>query len=159
MGETLQPGKIYIDGEPFEGFADVEELELATPSDDVLPKVSECSGEIEGTMLLTPEQYDAIFHFIHTVERVYEVVKQYVDTMVKIIAPIWERCKEEVERAGIESAYGITDLMDALLYAANDNPRWWHIYTHTKKRRIRKKYRDKLMRQLVSKMLSGEAHP
>lgn len=116
MGETLQPEKIYINGEQFEGFADLEaEPELELPGDVLQEQI------------------------IAMIERLYEGMRNIF----------------------IDPAIGNPDIMDRFLYlyAPNDNPRWWHIYTHTKKRRIRKKYRDKLMRQLASKMLSGEVHP
>lgn len=40
--------------------------------------------------------------------------------------------------------------MDYMLCVVNDNPKWWHLYKHAKKRRTRKKYRNRLMRQLLS---------
>ena len=42
--------------------------------------------------------------------------------------------------------------MDGLLYVANEHPKWWHLYRYSKKRRVRKKYRRKLMQQLLSKI-------
>lgn len=42
-------------------------------------------------------------------------------------------------------------LMDALLHSLNKT-KWWHLYKYSKKRRVRKKYRDKLMRLLLSEM-------
>lgn len=41
---------------------------------------------------------------------------------------------------------------DAMLYRANDHPKWWHLYKHDKKYRVRKKYRKRLMQQLVEKL-------
>lgn len=43
-------------------------------------------------------------------------------------------------------------LVDGLLRIANEHPKWWHLYRYSKKRRVRKKYRRKLMQQLLSKM-------
>ena len=47
--------------------------------------------------------------------------------------------------------------MDAMLYQANDNPKWWHYYKHAKKYRVRKKYRRRLERQLSRKLLAAAA--
>lgn len=49
------------------------------------------------------------------------------------------------------------DLMDRMLFEANDNPKWWHLYKHAKKYRTRKKYRRRLMQQLFSKMGAASA--
>lgn len=46
----------------------------------------------------------------------------------------------------------IDKFVDALLYNANDHPKWWHLYKHAKKYRVRKKYRKRLMQQLVEKL-------
>lgn len=47
--------------------------------------------------------------------------------------------------------------MDAMLYNANDHPKWWHYYKHAKKYRVRKKYRRRLERQLCDKLLAAAA--
>ena len=47
--------------------------------------------------------------------------------------------------------------MDAMLYNANDHPKWWHYYKHAKKYRVRKKYRRRLERQLCDKQLVAAA--
>lgn len=38
---------------------------------------------------------------------------------------------------------------------ANDHPKWWHLYKHAKKARTRKKYRRRLMQQLVTKLAAA----
>ena len=40
---------------------------------------------------------------------------------------------------------------DAMLAAACDNPKHWHLYKHSKKLRVRKKYRNELKRLVDEK--------
>lgn len=42
--------------------------------------------------------------------------------------------------------------MDAMLYSVNAHPKWWHLYKHAKKYRVRKKYRKRLMQQLIESL-------
>lgn len=49
----------------------------------------------------------------------------------------------------------VSKFVDALLYNANDHPKWWHLYKHAKKARTRKKYRRRLMQQLVTKLAAA----
>lgn len=44
---------------------------------------------------------------------------------------------------------------DHIMREYNDNPRWWHLYKHSKKARIRKKYRKRLMEQARRKMAAA----
>lgn len=40
----------------------------------------------------------------------------------------------------------------AMLYSVNTHPKWWHLYKHAKKYRVRKKYRKRLMQQLIESL-------
>lgn len=43
-----------------------------------------------------------------------------------------------------------------ILWAAGQvNPKYWHYYKHAKRRRIRKKYRDKLFREIFAAIAKG----
>lgn len=42
-----------------------------------------------------------------------------------------------------------------LLAAGNVNPKYWHYYTHAKKWRVRKKYRDKILREIRENFEKG----
>ena len=93
-----------------------------------LPTVSE---NIEQTLTLTPEQAAAII----------EATKAATTALAGLAKTIkqWANC-----------------LTDRMLYKANDNPKWWHLYKHAKKYRTRKKYRHRFMQQLHKK-LTAEA--
>ena len=51
----------------------------------------------------------------------------------------------------LKKAFQCSDLTDAELFAACDNPKHWHLYKNAKKLRTRKKYRRKLERRLNEK--------
>ena len=72
-----------------------------------------------------------------TMQKIREIGKQLSQTCKKIV------------RAARKS---VDEYIDNMLYCANDNPRWWHLYKHSKKWRVRKKYRRKLMQQLCRKL-------
>lgn len=112
--------------------------------------------EITGTALLTPEQQATIENAVKLLREVWEAVKRALNWVLEVLHPIWERFVEIYMAAKADAHKSISDLLDAMLYAANDDPKSWHIYTHTKKRRTRKKYRDKLMRQLVAKLTTAK---
>lgn len=38
---------------------------------------------------------------------------------------------------------------DTILFCTNDRPKWWHLYKHAKKARTRKKWFNRLSRQLI----------
>ena len=87
--------------------------------------------------------------------------------IVKALTPAMEAVAQTIKRLfdqiveGLNSAAGeaskrFLKLVEAELYFANDNPRWWHIYKHTKKARTRKKYRRRFFKQLKSQMEAAE---
>ena len=155
MGETNQTErKIYIEGQQIEGIPEIQEVEpIDEPPAVVLPVEP---AEFTGTLILTAEQQAAIEKVTKLLRETWEAVKKVLDKAVEVLQPIWERLVETYRDAKVCAYKGVRDALDALLYAANDNPKWWHIYTHTKKRRTRKKYRDKLMRQLVVKLATAK---
>lgn len=50
------------------------------------------------------------------------------------------------------AAESLSKFMDAMLYSVNAHPKWWHLYKRAKKYRVRKKYRKRLMQQLVESL-------
>lgn len=50
------------------------------------------------------------------------------------------------------AAESLSKFMDAMLYSVNAHPKWWHLYKHAKKYRVRKKYRKRLMQQLIESL-------
>ena len=109
------------------------------------------------TITLTPEQQEAIKKAADLMEKVWKTVKAVLDQLKEIDRTIWEQVCELYAQAELAASKGINNLMDAILYAANDNPKWWHLYRHAKKYRTRKKYRRLLMQQLLSKLSAATA--
>lgn len=128
----------YIDGEPFEGLTDATpELEPANPDDVTIP------AELpELTFTLTPESVAALA----------EQLKTAADAAVQAFK--W--LVKGVTAAASVIAGKASKLVEAEMYYANDNPRWWHLYKHAKKARTRKKYRRLLMKQLLRNLRDAE---
>lgn len=74
-----------------------------------------------------------------------EQAAEAFENIKKKLVELWRKVKKII----IKNA---STLMDGLLRIANEHPKWWHLYRYSKKRRVRKKYHDKLMRQLLSKI-------
>ncbi len=109
-----------INGEEWDG--KIRELEPGKiEAEPIVP--AETPPSIELTLPLTPEIY----------ERLTKLTKQLTEAFKKL-----------TQKLARTSEY----LIDRLLYEANDNPRWWHLYKHAKKARTRKKYKRLLMKQL-----------
>lgn len=61
-----------------------------------------------------------------------------------------QELKEKIRKR--EPKEADSNFTDYMLYRANSHPKWWHLYKHAKKYRVRKKYRKRLMQQLVEKL-------
>jgi hypothetical protein len=86
-----------------------------------------------------------------------EWVKQFIASMkraAEVLAEFFRKAVETVKR--IADALAKTfrqhkdEFMDAAMLAASPPPKWWHLYKHAKKARVRKKYRGKLMDNLLA---------
>lgn len=94
-----------------------------------------------------PEPLDGAETFKQLSEAYRQSFKVLIDNFTSAIMPIIKKLVEFITEAIKPLTSLITDLM---LYAANCNPKWWHYYKHSKKLRIRKKYRDKLVREMFA---------
>lgn len=103
---------------------------------DDMPQVMKNTTEL--TLTFTPEQAEAIV----------KTIKEVLDNAAKTFQCIVEAVKKMAGVVGEKAA----KFIEAELYYANNNPRWWHLYKHAKKARTRKKYRRLLMKQLLSKL-------
>ncbi len=74
-------------------------------------------------------------------DQVANAFRQLVERIAEAIAPILKQLGKWIEK-----------IYDAMLNAAADNPRHWHLYKHAKKARTRKKYRRRLERALLAKL-------
>jgi hypothetical protein len=104
----------------------------------------------ELTLTITPEQAEAFEKMAEIVRKVYERILE-----------VFRQVAEAASKISINLVNAINktagNIMDALLFGANDNPKWWHLYKHAKKYRTRKKYRRRLMQQLLSKLRAANA--
>ncbi len=91
---------------------------------------------------------------VELTETFSQSIKIVIDSLVSAIAPI---IRKTVEILAEIAGPLITATSDAALYdiAMKNNPKWWHYYKHAKKRRIRKKYYNKLIRAAISEIEKG----
>ena len=95
---------------------------------------------------LTPEQVAAI------VETLKPAIEEFVRRVRKFA--VWAA---EVLKKVSAAICKMAKFIEAELYYANDNPKYWHLYKHAKKARTRKKYRRRLMEQLLRTWATGSA--
>ncbi len=60
----------------------------------------------------------------------------------------------EMMKPAIDMAWGMAI---TLFLVESMNPKWWYLYKHAKKRRVRKKYRNRLVREVVHQMRAANA--
>ena len=137
IGEKPNIQDIYINGKEWDG--KVGEFETSEIETDPVVQL-ETPASIELTLPLTPVVYNYL-RFIN--EHLTEALKAIGLQLNKYL----EKIKQQLVRND--------NLIDRLLYEANDNPRWWHLYKHAKKARTRKKYKHLLVKQL-HKLRSSE---
>lgn len=145
--KTPEAGALYINGQPCSG----RPGDLTLP--DILPGTESdldpplTSSTMELTLTIGPEAAVAIVEALRPAfEYIMEQFRKLADWAVKTIKKVAEVARKA---AG--------DLMDGLLYNANDHPKWWHLYKHARKARTRKKYRRRLMQQLLGKVRAASA--
>lgn len=143
--QEKKTGTVYIDGHPLAG----ELCELTLPEFDppalsgipldTTPKLGE-SMTLELT--IGPEGAAAIA----------KAIKPAIEQAAKAAREIMDAIVAAFKKAAAAAAKAMNDFVDSLLYKANSHPKWWHLYKHAKKYRVRKKYRKRLMQQLVEKL-------
>lgn len=101
------------------------------------------------TITLTPDTAAALLDAITPqIVKFWESVRSWVNEAAKALGKL-------MAAIGKAAAEAVNNLVDAMLYNANDRPKWWHLYKHAKKRRTRKKYRRLLMQQLTRKLAAA----
>lgn len=108
------------------------------------PYASEKSTNL--TLPIGPDQAKAI------AQEVVKTVQPAIDYAAKKAREFidWAiRAAGEFAKIAAES---LSKFMDAMLYSVNTHPKWWHLYKHAKKYRVRKKYRKRLMQQLIESL-------
>jgi hypothetical protein len=86
-----------------------------------------------------------------------EWVKQLIDSMKRAAEILAEIFRKVVETAKRIASQHKDELMDAAMLVASPPPKWWHLYKHAKKARVRKKYKRKLMDNLLATVQAAGA--
>ena len=136
---NIDEGVLSIYGQEWDG--KIGELEPATADSelDPLPKVPD---NVTLELKISPEQAAAIVESLKpTIEKLKQAFRQIGEQLTQTFKKIAENMRKNMDMC-----------IDTMLYNANDNPKWWHLYKHAKKWRTRKKYRKKLMQQLLRKL-------
>lgn len=89
-------------------------------------------------------------------------VQQFIVSIkraAEILAEIFRKAVETVKQIASSLADSFRKskdkFIDAAMLAASPPPKWWHLYKHAKKARVRKKYRSKLMDNLLTTMAAA----
>ncbi len=143
-------GTLYIDGERFA--RPIAELEIPyfSPPEPELPELRN-PPTMDLTITLTPDTATNLpDKTTPQIVELRESAKSWVNEAAKALGKL---------AAGIGKATdeAVNNFVDAMLYNANDHPKWWHYYKHAKKWRVCKKYRRQLARQLHDKLLAVTA--
>ena len=155
MGEELntlshEEGTLYyIDGQPCEGIKEAEfELEALEPEKlgDGHVEALKTAASMELSLTLTQESAKAIM----------EALKPAFDEVVRVSKALGEWVGNVIREVAAAVGPCMNNLVDNMLYATNDHPKWWHYYKHAKKARTRKKYRRRLIKQLHEKLANGD---
>lgn len=144
------PGALYIDGQRFDGKIPQLELPHFSPPEPELPELRS-PPSMELTLTITPDTAVSILNAIQP------AALRFFQSVVEAMREAWQGVKKAAKAAGKIMARLAGKCMDAMLYNANDHPKWWHYYKHAKKYRVRKKYRRRLERQLCDKLLAAAA--
>ena len=137
MHELMAADRQHEDARQAEHPPDDEPTELRSPP------------AMDLTITLTPDTASALLDAITPrIVKLWESVKSWINEAAKALGKF-------VAAIGKATAEAVNSLVDAMLYNANDRPKWWHLYKHAKKRRTRKKYRRLLMQQLTRKLAAA----
>ena len=137
MHELMAADRQHEDAQRVEHPPDDEPAELRSPP------------TMDLTITLTPDTASALLDAITPrIVKLWESVKSWINEAAKALGKF-------VAAIGKATAEAVNSLVDAMLYNANDRPKWWHLYKHAKKRRTRKKYRRLLMQQLTRKLAAA----
>lgn len=118
---------VYVDGQPLAQISEITET----------PELPEGAPKVGDNMPLEVYIRDSL------VEK--------LPVLVERLNPIMEWATMAIHAVGKVAIDCYTRHTDYILQECNDNPRWWHLYKHSKKARIRKKYRKRLMQQALRK--------
>lgn len=146
------PGALYIDGQRFTGQIAEVEIPHFSPPELELPELRS-PPSMELTLTITPDTAEAILDALQL------AALRFFEALVNAAREAWAGIKGAAKAASKITARLAGRCMDAMLYQANDNPKWWHYYKHAQKYRVRKKYWRRLERQLAGRLNVARAGP
>ncbi|WP_455619605.1 hypothetical protein [Eisenbergiella sp.] len=144
----IAPGTLYVNGNPIDGkLLDLElpELKVDTVS---LPDLRS-PPSMEMTLTITPDTAASILDSIRP------DVLQFVERVTAMARRAWEFLAEAARKAHKFMAQLARQFMDAMLRRTTTHPKWWHLYKHAKKYRVRKKYKRLLQREFLKALAAG----
>lgn len=101
---------------------------------------------MELTLTIGPDQAKAI------AQEVVKTVQPAIDYAAKKAREFIDWAVQAAGGFAKIAAESLSKFMDGMLYSVNTHPKWWHLYKHAKKYRVRKKYRKRLMQQLIESL-------
>lgn len=130
----------------FDGYMSAEDFELMHKNMAAAKEEEKPPDAMTLELTIGPEQAAAI------VEAIRPKLEKAVEHIAQALRQFAEWAGEVLNKVAATVRQNANDYMDALLYNANDHPKWWRLYKHAKKARTRKKYRRRLMQQLRRKL-------
>lgn len=100
----------------------------AEPAPEISPEVAEAIERVKEAILKIADAFREI------IEKIAEALTPAIKATVEIIRKIWDAI-----------ARGLVP------------KKWWHLYKHAKKRRIRKKYEKRIRERVLTILSEGEA--
>uniref|UniRef100_UPI003FED3FDA hypothetical protein n=1 Tax=Candidatus Fimenecus sp. TaxID=3022888 RepID=UPI003FED3FDA len=124
----------------YDGYMSVEDYELM--HQHIVADKEREAATMELTLTIGPQEAAAIV----------QSLKPAIDCIVDLFNKLADWAVKALKKAAEIAARSMRKYTDALLYQANDHPKWWYLYKHAKKYRVRKKYRRRLLNQLAMKL-------
>lgn len=82
---------------------------------------------------------------VEIVDAIREIIEKIVEKIVEALAPAIKAAVEIIRKIWDAIARGLVP------------KKWWHLYKHAKKRRIRKKYEKRIRERVLAILSEGEA--
>lgn len=107
---------------------------------------AESEETMELTLTISPDQAKTI------AQEVVKAVQPAIDYAAQKAREFMDWAFQVAGELAKLAAESLSKFMDAMLYSVNTHPKWWHLYKHAKKYRVRKKYRKRLIQQLIERL-------
>lgn len=150
-GLHVAPGQVYINGQPFDG--QIRELKLPKiePPEIKVPRpiFPELRSPPSMELTITPDTAVSILDALRP------AVLQFVERVTELARRAWEFLAEAARKARKFMAQLARQFTDAMLHGTTAHPKWWHLYKHAKKYRVRKKYKRLLQREFLKALAAG----